>query len=147
MRHRNSFRRLNRSSSHRNALFRNLATSLFQHGRVKTTLAKAREIRRIAEKLITSARGGELPARRAAYSFLTSKPVVHKLFTDIAPRYEGRPGGYTRIVKLGLRASDAAEMAVIELIVDEKAPAKKAAKKPRATKAKKAEKETVAAEA
>jgi large subunit ribosomal protein L17 len=136
MRHRSAFRKLSRTSAHRQALFKNLATSLFDKGQVKTTLAKAKELRRVAEKLITSARGGDLAARRRAYGYITSKPVVHKLFTDIAPRYVSRPGGYTRIVKLGMRQSDAAEMAVISLVESEEGAGK--AKKKTSRGAKKA---------
>ncbi|MBN1317618.1 MAG: 50S ribosomal protein L17 [Anaerolineales bacterium] len=126
MRHRVSGRRLGRSSSHRRALRRNLITQLFVHGQIETTEAKARAIRPDAEKLITLAKrglkketAGQVHSRRLAASRLYSKNAVSKLFEEIAPRYENRPGGYTRMLKIGRRLGDNAEMAVLEL-VDEK---------------------------
>lgn len=123
MRHRVAGRRLNRSSGHRKALRRNLITELFRHERIRTTFAKAKAIRGAAEKLITTAKRGNLAgevqavsARRLAAARLFDPEIVKKLFDDIAPRFADRPGGYTRIIKLGLRAGDAAEMALIELV-------------------------------
>ncbi len=116
MRHRRSGRKLGRDASHRKALYANLAGALIEHGRVKTTEAKAKEVRPIAEQLITLARRGDLAARRRAISYLRSSDVVHTLFTDVAPRFADRPGGYSRIVKLGPRQGDAAEMVYLELV-------------------------------
>jgi large subunit ribosomal protein L17 len=116
MRHRRAGRKLGRDASHRKALYANLAGALIEHGRVKTTEAKAKEVRPIAEELITLARRGDLAARRRAISYLRSSDVVHTLFTDVAPRFADRPGGYSRIVKLGPRQGDAAEMAYLELV-------------------------------
>lgn len=117
MRHRVAGRHLKRDSSHRKALFRNLITELFRHERIETTEAKAKAIRADAEKLITLAKRGDLHARRQALSTLSQdKFAVHKLFEEIAPRYAERPGGYTRILKLGPRRSDATEMVYLELV-------------------------------
>ena len=118
MRHRRKGRKLGRDSSHRKALFSNMAGSLFEHGRIKTTEAKAKELRPIAEKLITLARKdpGDVAAQRQAVAYLRSKDSVHRLFHEVAPRFTERPGGYTRIVKLGPRQGDAAPMAYIELV-------------------------------
>ena len=117
MRHRNKGRKLSRTASHREALLRNLAISLFRHGRIETTTAKAKELRPFAEKLITLAKRGDLHARRQALSQLgQDSSIVHKLFEEVAPRYAGRSGGYTRILKLGPRRSDATEMVYIELV-------------------------------
>ena len=118
MRHRRSGRKLGRDASHRKALFSNMAGSLFEHGRIKTTEAKAKELRPIAEKLITLARKdpGDVAAQRQAVAYLRSKDSVHRLFHEVAPRFTERPGGYTRIVKLGPRQGDAAPMAYIELV-------------------------------
>ncbi len=116
MRHQRSGRKLGRDASHRKALFSNLAGALVTHGRIKTTLAKAREVRPIADQMVTLGKRGDLHARRQAIAFLRSKDVVHVLFTDVAPRFEDRAGGYTRIVKLGPRPSDAAEMAYLEFV-------------------------------
>ena len=118
MRHRRKGRKLGRDASHRKALFSNMAGSLFEHGRIKTTEAKARELRPIAEKLITLARKdpGDVAAQRQAVAYLRSKDSVHRLFHEVAPRFTERPGGYTRIVKLGPRQGDAAPMAYIELV-------------------------------
>jgi len=109
-------RRLNRSTKHRKSLFRNLATELFRHNRIKTTEAKAKSIQPIAERLITLARRGDLHARRLAARELHDPAVLQKLFDEIAPDMEGRSGGYTRIYKLGPRRGDSAEMALIELV-------------------------------
>lgn len=116
MRHRLSGRQLNRTSSHRNAMFRNMAASLLEHEIIKTTLPKAKELRRVAEPLITLAKKDSVANRRLAFSRLRSKEVVGKLFTEIGPRYEARPGGYLRIVKCGFRAGDKAPMAYVELV-------------------------------
>ena len=116
MRHRRSGRKLGRDAAHRKALYANLAGALIEHGRIKTTEAKAKEVRPIAEQLITLARRGDLSARRRAIAYLRSADVVHRLFTDVAPRFAERPGGYSRIVKLGPRPGDAAEMAYLELV-------------------------------
>ena len=116
MRHRLKGRKLTRTSSHRRATLRNLATSLFRHGRVKTTTAKAKELRPFAERLITLARRGDLHARRLVARRIQDSAVLGKLFDDIGPRFRERPGGYTRILKLGHRKGDAAEMALIELV-------------------------------
>jgi large subunit ribosomal protein L17 len=116
MRHRNKGRALSRTSSHRKATLRNLATSLFRHERIETTTAKAKELRPYAERLITLARRGDLHSRRLAARSVSDRAVLGKLFDDIAPRFTARPGGYTRILKLGTRRGDAAEMALIELV-------------------------------
>src|SRR5437867_1525345 len=116
MRHRAKGRQLSRTSSHKRALLRNMATSLFQHDRVVTTEAKAKELRPFAERLITLARRGDLHARRLVERRLKDRAVTHKLFTDLGPRFASRPGGYTRIVKLGHRAGDGADVARIELL-------------------------------
>ena len=116
MRHRKKGRQLSRTSSHRKATLRNLATSLFLHERIETTTAKAKELRPYAERLITLARRGDLHARRLAAMKIQDRQVLGKLFDDIAPRYTERPGGYTRILKLGNRRGDAAEMSLIELV-------------------------------
>ena len=116
MRHRKKGRNLSRSPSHRKAVLRNLATSLFQHERITTTTAKAKELRPYAERLITLAKRGDLHARRLAGRRIADRDVLGKLFDDIGPRYNERPGGYTRILKLGNRKGDAAEMALIELV-------------------------------
>lgn len=116
MRHRNAHRKLGRTSSHRAALLRNMAAALIKHEQVTTTLAKARELRPYVEKLITLAKHGGLPNRRLAQSRLMDEGQLSKLFETLAPRYAARPGGYTRVIKAGTRASDAADMAIIELI-------------------------------
>ena len=116
MRHRKSGRHLNRTSSHRQAMFRNMAVSLIEHEVIKTTLPKAKELRRVAEPLITLAKKDSVANRRLAFSRMRDKAVVGKLFSEIGPRYQERPGGYTRILKCGYRAGDAAPMAYIELV-------------------------------
>jgi large subunit ribosomal protein L17 len=116
VRHRKKGRQLSRTSSHRKATLRNLATSLFMHERIETTTAKAKELRPYAERLITLARRGDVHARRLAAMKIQDRQVLGKLFDDIAPRYTERPGGYTRILKLGNRRGDAAEMSLIELV-------------------------------
>jgi large subunit ribosomal protein L17 len=117
MRHQVSGRKLNRSPSHRRMLFRNLVTELFRHERIQTTVAKAKEARSLAERLITCAKAGDLAARRRAARKVNDPAVLQKLFSDIGPRYVDRPGGYTRILRLsGGRKGDNAEMAILELI-------------------------------
>jgi large subunit ribosomal protein L17 len=116
VRHRKKGRQLSRTRSHRAATLRNLATSLFLHERIETTTAKAKELRPYAERLITLARRGDVHARRLARQKIQDRAVLGKLFDDIAPRYAERPGGYTRILKLGNRKGDAAEMSLIELV-------------------------------
>jgi large subunit ribosomal protein L17 len=116
MRHHRSGRKLGRDSAHRKALYANLAGSLIEHGRIRTTEAKAKAVRPIAEKMITLGRRGDLAARRQALAYLRSQEVVHRLFADVGPRFAERNGGYLRIVKLGPRAGDGAEMAYLELI-------------------------------
>ena len=116
MRHRKSGRQLNRNSSHRKAMFQNMTNSLFKHEIIKTTLPKAKELRRVAEPLITLAKEDSVAKRRLAFDRMRDKEMVGKLFSDLAPRYKDRPGGYLRILKCGFRAGDAAPMAYIELI-------------------------------
>jgi len=116
MRHRKSGRQLNRNSSHRKAMFQNMANSLFKHELIKTTLPKAKELRRVAEPLITLAKVDSVASRRLAFDRMRDKEMVGKLFTDLAPRYKDRPGGYLRIMKCGFRAGDAAPMAYVELV-------------------------------
>jgi large subunit ribosomal protein L17 len=116
LRHQKAGRKLGRDSAHRKALYANLAAALIEHGRIKTTVAKAKEVRPVAEQMITLGKRGDVAAHRQAVAFLRSKPVAHKLFAEIAPRFADRPGGYTRIVKLGPRQGDAAEMAYLELV-------------------------------
>jgi len=116
MRHRKSGRQLNRNSSHRKAMFKNMATSLFEHEVIKTTLPKAKELRRVAEPLITLAKEDSVANRRLAFSRLRDKAMVGKLFADLGPRYKERPGGYMRILKCGYRTGDKAPMAYVELV-------------------------------
>jgi large subunit ribosomal protein L17 len=116
MRHRKSGRHLNRTSSHRAAMMRNMAVSLIEHEVIKTTVPKAKELRRVAEPLITLAKSDSVANRRLAFDRTRSKMAVGKLFTDLGPRYQERPGGYTRILKCGYRAGDSAPMAFIELV-------------------------------
>lgn len=116
MRHRNTGRKLNRNSSHRGAMFRNMATSLLNHEVIKTTLPKAKELRRIAEPLITMAKDDSVHKRRVAFSRLRDRDVVSKLFNELGPRYKERPGGYVRILKMGFRTGDKAPMALVELV-------------------------------
>ena len=116
MRHRKSGRKLNRNSSHRQAMFRNMSVSLFEHELIKTTLPKAKELRRVAEPLITLAKDDSVANRRLAFARTRSKEAVGKLFNELGPRYEARPGGYIRILKCGFRAGDNAPMALVELV-------------------------------
>jgi len=116
MRHRHSGRQLNRNSSHRKAMFRNMTNSLVEHEIIKTTLAKAKELRGFAEPLITLAKSDSVANRRLAFDRVRDKSTVGKLFTELGPRYVERPGGYVRIIKCGLRTGDKAPMAYVELI-------------------------------
>ena len=124
MRHQRAGRKLGRDSAHRKALYANLASALIEHGRIKTTEAKAKEVRPIVEQMITLGKRGDVSAQRQAVAFLRSKPITHRLFSEIAPRFADRTGGYTRVVKLGPRQGDAAQMAYLELVdyVPERAP-------------------------
>jgi len=116
VRHRRAGKKLGRDSAHRKALYSNLAGALIEHGRIKTTAAKAKAVKPFAEQMITLGKRGDLHARRLALAELRSQDVVHQLFADVAPRFADRPGGYTRIVKLGPRYGDAAEMVYLELV-------------------------------
>jgi large subunit ribosomal protein L17 len=116
MRHRRAGKKLGRDSAHRKALYSNLAGALIEHGRIKTTEAKAKAVKPFAEQMITLGKRGDLHARRLALAELRSQDVVHQLFAEVGPRFADRPGGYTRIVKLGPRNGDAAEMVYLELV-------------------------------
>src|SRR5271155_3639577 len=145
MRHRNSGRQLSRNSSHRHALLRNMATSLLRHETIRTTVPKAKELRRVVEPLITLAKVDSLAKRRLAFSRLRDVSVVEKLFADLGPRFKARAGGYTRILKMEPRPGDAAGMALMQLtesavVATEKKEDKKAAKALKAPKAPKAPK-------
>jgi len=134
MRHLIKGKKLRRNTAHRRALLRNLVTSFLEKERVRTTLAKAKAVRPVAEKMITLAKKDTLHARRLALRFIYKKPVVKKLFDEIGPRFTERPGGYTRIVKIGPRAGDGAEMAILELVGSEfkkKEKKKKGKEKPK----------------
>jgi large subunit ribosomal protein L17 len=119
VRHARTGKKLGRDSAHRKALYANLAGALIEHGRIRTTVTKAKAVKPLAEQMITLGRRGDLHARRQATSFLRSRDVVHKLFAEVAPLFKDRPGGYTRIVKIGPRPGDAAEMAYLELVDEE----------------------------
>ncbi|MDX1252947.1 MAG: 50S ribosomal protein L17 [Gammaproteobacteria bacterium] len=116
MRHRNIGRQLSRNSSHRKAMLRNMTASLIQHEIIKTTLPKAKELRRVAEPLITLAKDDSVAKRRLAFSRLRDRDAVTKLFSEVGPRFKARPGGYLRILKCGFRAGDRAPMAIVELV-------------------------------
>jgi large subunit ribosomal protein L17 len=116
MRHARSGRKLNRTASHRKAMFANMAVALIKHEQIKTTLPKAKDLRRVVDRLITLGKRGGLPARRQALSTLRDDAIAAKLFDDLGPRYKDRPGGYTRVIKAGFRYGDMAPMAVIELV-------------------------------
>jgi len=131
MRHGVSGRKLNRTTSHRLAMFRNMVTSLLNHERIYTTVPKAKEMRRWAEWMITLGKHGDLHSRRQALSVIREKSVVHKVFEELAQRYQNRRGGYTRIVKVGFRRGDASPMCMLELITEGGEKAKKKAKKSR----------------
>ncbi len=130
MRHQRSGKKLGRDSSHRKALYANLTGSLIEHGRIETTEAKAKAVKPIAEKMITLGRRGDIHSRRQALAYLRSQEVVYKLFSDVGPRFAGRAGGYSRIVRIGKRQGDAAEMVYLELVdyVPPRAPAPAAAR-------------------
>jgi len=137
MRHRKSGKKLGRNTSHRKAMLRNMVTSLFDCEKITTTDVRAKELRKVAEKLITMAKRGDLHSRRQVLSYVRDKKIVSKLFDRLAPRYADRPGGYTRIIKVGLRAGDNASLSIIELVEEEftakpkkKAPAKAEAPAP-----------------
>ena len=130
MRHGKGLRKLNRTHSHRKAMFSNMAVSLITHEQIKTTLPKAKEMRRIADKMISLGKRGDLHARRQAFAYLRDDAAVAKLFSSLAERFKDRPGGYTRVLKAGFRYGDAAPMAYIEL-VDRDTDAKGAADKAR----------------
>ncbi len=149
MRHRKSGLKLNRTTSHREAMFRNMVTSLFKHDRIKTTDAKAKELRKWADHLVTLAKKGDLHARRQALSIIREKDVVHKLFESVEDRFGGASGGYTRVVKLGYRPGDAAQVSIIELVTSkniEKKSRKKKKKKSKVTEAPEAAVESTASE-
>jgi large subunit ribosomal protein L17 len=116
MRHQKSGRKFNRNSSHRKAMFRNMASSLIEHEAIRTTVPKAKELRRVVEPLITLSKNDSVANRRLAFSRLRQRGVVTKLFNELGPRYQGRPGGYMRVLKSGFRAGDAAPMAFVELV-------------------------------
>ena len=116
MRHHRAGKKLGRDSAHRRALYANLASALIEHGRIQTTEAKAKAVKPIAEQMITLGRRGDLAARRQATAYLRSNDVVQKLFSDVGPRFSDRPGGYSRIVKLGPRPGDGADMVYLELV-------------------------------
>lgn len=124
MRHNKAGRRLGRKTSHREAMFRNMVTSLLDHGKITTTDAKAKEIRVVAERMITLGKRGDLHSMRLAASVIREKSVISKLFSTVAPRYKDRSGGYTRIIKLGVRQGDAAPLSLIELVEEEIKPSK-----------------------
>lgn len=116
MRHQNSGRKLSRDSSHRHSMFRNMAVSLMQHEQIRTTVPKAKELRRVVEPLITLAKDDTVAKRRVAFDRLRDRETVTKLFGELGPRYKARPGGYLRILKCGYRAGDAAPMAIVQLV-------------------------------
>lgn len=116
MRHKKTGRRLGRTSSHREAMVRNMVTSLFEHERIVTTTPKAKEVRKVADKMITLAKRGDLHAKRQAFSFIRSRDVVSKLFGEIQEQFSERNGGYTRIIQTGTRRGDCASMAILELV-------------------------------
>ena len=154
MRHHRAGRKLGRDSAHRKALYSNLAGALIKHGRIKTTITKAKAVRPIAEQMITLGRRGDLHARRQAMAYLRSQQVVHTLFADVAPRFKDRPGGYSRIVRIGPRLGDAAEMAYLELVdfsaeeqAEEKAERRRLRLRRRQEQEDRAEAESVEAEA
>ncbi len=159
MNHRNGFNPLSRTTAHRRAMSRNMVTSLFRYERITTTKSKALEVRKSAEKLITRAKEDTVHNRREAAKFIADEKILNKLFTEIAPRMKERNGGYTRVLKLGYRQGDAADVVILELVdyklddgsekKEEKKPAKKASEKSDATKTKKTTKakETASGEA
>ena len=146
MRHRHGLRKLNRTTSHRLAMLRNMTNSLLTHEAIRTTLPKAKELRRVAEPLITLAKNPTLANRRVAFNRLRDKDAVYKLFNELGPRYAKRPGGYLRILKFGFRVGDNAPMALVELM-DRPEPAAEASEAAKPVKAAKAGKETPAPKA
>jgi large subunit ribosomal protein L17 len=130
MRHQRAGKKLGRDAAHRKALYANLTGALIEHGRIRTTVTKAKAVKPIAEQMITLGRRGDLHARRQAVAFLRSKDVVHRLFAEVGPRFKERSGGYARIVKIGPRPGDAAEMAYLELVEEEVAPRRHRAPRP-----------------
>lgn len=134
MRHLKQGRKLNRTSAHRKVLFRNLVVSLVRHGRIRTTDAKAKELRRYADRMVTLGKRGDLSARRRAFAFMRSREAVTKLFEELAPRFKDRAGGYTRVVKFGVRRGDAAPLSIVEFTGAEAATARKGRKKRAAAK-------------
>ena len=142
MRHRNEGRKLSRNTSHRRALLRNLVTSLLEHGRLMTTLPKAKEVRPLAEKMITLGKRDNLQARRLVHSYLLKDETAKKVFSTIAPKFADRKGGYSRIIKLGNRKGDGADLAIIELLgTDLEAKKAERAAKAEAKEAKKSKKD------
>lgn len=136
MRHGKGFRKLNRTAAHRRAMLRNMVTSLIEHEQLTTTDAKAKELRKVFEKMVTLAKDGSLHARRQALSYVRSKQMVHKLFSELAERYVDRSGGYVQIVKVGPRKGDAASMSVVQLVAGEvKKPSRRARKRKAAAQA------------
>jgi len=147
MRHRNKTSKLKRTASHRRALLANLSCSLIEHGRIKTTLGKAKALRPVVEKLVTLAKRDDLHSRRLAVAFLRDKDAMKKLFAEVAPAAQNRPGGYTRITKLGARMSDSAPMAYIEWVDTAATPGETAGETPETTPAKAKGTKTTAADA
>jgi len=133
MRHQKAGKKLNRTGSHRNAMFRNMVTSLFEHGRIRTTDAKAKELRRWADRMVTLAKRGDLHARRQALGVMRDKTVVHKLFEEAPERFGDRAGGYTNVTKIGMRRGDAAPISLVELV----APKEKKERKKKKSRAEK----------
>ncbi len=138
MRHRVHTFKIGRTSAHRKAMLANMVSSLFESGTIKTTVVKAKEARRMADRMVTLGKKGSLHHRRLAVSYLRDKAAVKKLFDEIAPSFEGRPGGYTRIIRLGFRQGDSAEMCMLQLTNSDVAEPKKAEKVEKAEKAEKA---------
>jgi large subunit ribosomal protein L17 len=150
MKHRARARKLGRTTSHRLAMLRNMVTSLLDHERIQTTDAKAKEVRRVADRMITLGKRGDLHARRRALRVIRRREVTAKVFDELAERYRDRPGGYTRVLKLGRRHGDAAPLSIVELVQEEVAPApkkKKAAKKASSRKKAETEKKATAKKA
>jgi large subunit ribosomal protein L17 len=139
VRHQRTGKKLGRDAAHRKALYSNLAGSLIEHGRIQTTAAKAKAVKPFAEKMITLGKRGDLHARRQALAALRSNDIVHHLFAEVAPRFAARPGGYTRIVRIGPRQGDAAEMVYLELVDHEPAPSELALSRARRAEAEQAE--------
>ena len=142
MRHRVRSRKLGRTSAHRKAMYRNMVTSLLEHERIETTDAKAKEVRRIAEKMITLGKRGDLHARRQALRVIRSRDVAAKVFDELADRYRNRQGGYTRVLKLGIRPGDAAAVSLVQLVEAGESPGQEPASKKKAAKKKTARKKT-----